>query len=275
MCCKLTNYFVNFVQNFNFPLYSLRRFHSPDVNHNIHRSFILEVLRDGLKTGSDFHVLITNHIFKALLGFYGSPITTRERNIQILTVINAAAKIPKSANLMVDVIGILPWLNSVVDNTEFFQFDYLDILCTIFNNLYNSIMVMRHEIGENEVNSIETQLMHLLYKMCPILSERIAEVSFVRYLNVFKAIALKLNRLKFLSEANLDHLIRCMSGYVSTDFTYDCHFLKNNETAYKHSERKYEYNRRLRETSILTEQQIFTLSAMREIIIGWHQSNEN
>ncbi|XP_031625508.1 uncharacterized protein LOC116342147 [Contarinia nasturtii] len=247
-------------------------FHSPDVNHSIHRSFILDVLRDGLKTSNDFKVLISNHIFKALLGYYGCPTTTRERNIQILTVINATAKIPKSAKLLIDIVGILPWLSNVVDNIEFFQFDFLDILCTILNNLYNSVIINRIEYGSNTVNSIEIQMMNILVKICPNLSQRIAEISFVRYLNVLKSIALKDNRCRFLSEENITHLIKCMGGYVSADLVWDCNFVMENTQAYLHAERKLEYNRKLREFGNLNEQSIFILSSLREIIVCWQNA---
>lgn len=247
-------------------------FHSPDVNHSIHRNFILDVLRDGLKTNLDFNVLIANHIFKALFGYYGSPATTRERNIQILTVVNAAVKIPKSAKLMIDVVGLLPWLSWVIDNVEFFQFDFLYILCTILNNLHNSVIVNRDEYGLNGVNSIETQLMQLLFKICPNLSSRVAEVSFVRYLNVLRNILLKGQRSKFLSEENLKHLIKCTFGYVDGGLIWDSSFLMENPMAVRHCERKYEYNRRLREQGDVNEQTIFILSSLREVIISWQQN---
>lgn len=253
-------------------------FHSPDVNHNIHRSFILDVLRDGLKTSNDFNVLISNHIFKALLGFYATPTTTRERNIQILTVVNAAAKIPKSAKHLIDMVGILPWLSNVADNVEFFQFDFLDILCTILNNLYNSVAVNRDEYGATTVNSIEIQMLLILLKIGPNLSQRIAEVSFVRYVNLLKSIAVKSNRCKFLNEDNIQHLLKCMSGYVSADLAWDCNFLMENAHAHQTTERKFEYNRRLREQDNggnLNESTIFIVSALREIIICWQNAKHS
>lgn len=247
-------------------------FHSPDINHNIHRCFILDVLRDGLKTNNDFNILISNHIFKALLGYYGSTTTTRERNIQILTVVNAAAKIPKSTKHLIDIVGILPWLSNVVDNVEFFQFDFLDILCTILNNLYNSVTVNRDEYGMNTLNSIEIQMLQILLKICPNLSQRITEISFVRYLNVLKSITLKCNRCKFLSKDNVTHLLKCSVGYVNVDLTWDCNFLMDNEQSHQNSERKFEYNRKLRDMENLSENSIFILSSLREIIIYWKNS---
>lgn len=250
-------------------------FHSPDVNHSIHRSFILDVLRDGLKTSLDFHILIANHIFKALFGYFGSTVTQRERNIQILTVTNAAVKIPKVAKLMIDVIGIIPWLSKVIDNVEFFQFDFLDILCTLINNLYNSIIINRNEYGPNVINNVENQLLPLLFKISPNLSSRIADVSFVRYLNVLKNISLKAQRTKFLNENNVNHLIRCASGFVNPDLTWDFKLLMENPTAHSYCERKFDYIRKLRDIGIVDRQTIFILSSLREIIISWQQNKHS
>lgn len=249
-------------------------FHSPDVNHMIYRRFILDVLRDGLKCGPDFFVLISNHIFKALLGYYGCPATNRDRNIQILEVVNAGAKIPKSAKLLIDVIGILPWLSHVCDNIEFFQFDFLDILCTIINNLYNSIAIQRHEYGSRVFASIEQQMLTILLKIAPNLSSRIAESSFVRFLNVMKSIALKHNRCKFIGRDIVVHLIKCLSGFVNADHIWDCNFLMEHPQAYQCAERKFEYIRKLRDQSNFggDEESIFMVSSVREIIIEFHSS---
>lgn len=244
-------------------------FHSPDVNHQLHRSFILDVLRDGLKSNHDFNVLQANHIFKALLGYYGSATTTRERNIQILTVINAAIKIPKSAKHMIDVIGILPWLSSAIDNIEFFQFDFIDVLCTILNNLYNSLAINRLEYGPSTLNSIETQMLQLLLKLLPNLSQRVADVSLVRYVNVLRAIVVQGSRTQFLTSDHINHLSKCTAGFVRADLIWDFDNLIGSATAYRHCERKAIYNQWLRDTVGLGEQLVFIMSSIREIIVRW------
>lgn len=246
-------------------------FHSPDVNHMIYRRFILDILRDGLKCAPDFFVLISNHIFKALFGYYSCPATIRDRNIQILEIVNAAAKIPKSARLLIDVVGLLPWLSQICDNIEFYQFDFLDVLCTILNNLYHSIAVQRHEYGQNAFASFEQQVLAILLKIAPNLSSRVAEKSFVRFLNVLKMVALKNDRLKYVSGDTVAHLIKCLGGFVNAHHIWDCNFLMEHQKAHQCADRKFEYIRKLRELSDLhgNEETIFMISSLREIIIGW------
>lgn len=249
-------------------------FHSPDVNHNTHRSFVLEVLRDGTKCSSDFTILMTGNIFKALLGFYGSPMTTREKSLQILTVVNAAVKIPKSTKLMIELVGILPWLSSVTDNIEFFQFDIIDMLCTIINNLYYSVVVNQQDYTSNNIEDIKLRCLNLLLKICPNLSTRIAEISFVRYLNVLEKVTAKSNRIKFLTDENIKHLIKCTAGYVNEQMIWDCNFIMEKNDAYKYCDTKYNYIRKLRE-SALSEQVVFILSNLRELIINWTHYQQN
>lgn len=248
-------------------------FHSPDVNHHIHRGFILDVLRDGLKTSHDYHVLQANHTFKALLGYYGSATTTRDRNIQILTVINAAAKIPKSARLMIDMVGVLPWLSAAIDNIEFFQFDFIDLLCTILNNLYNSLAINRAEYGPNAVNSIEVQVLQLLLKLLPNLSQRIADVSFARFVNVLRAVVGQGGRAQYLTPDHINHLAKCMGAFVSADLLWDFDNLIGSDTAYRHAERKSAYNQRLRDAAGLAEPLVFVMSSVRDVIVRWKHAH--
>lgn len=249
-------------------------FQSPDVNHNAHRAFILDVLRDGTKYSGDFTVLLTGNIFKALLGYYASPMSSRDKNLQILTVVNAAVKIPKSSKAMIDLVGILPWLSAVIDNVEFFQFDLLDILCTIVSNLYYSVKANHADFTKASLSEIELRCLDLLLKMCPKLSTRIAEVSFVRFLNILEKVVNGTDRIHFVSEADLDHLIRCSSGFVSEQLIWDCRFIRETTDAYKYSERKLAHLRKLHETDGISDSGLFIVSTLRTLTINWRQATK-
>lgn len=249
-------------------------FQSPDVNHNAHRAFILDVLRDGTKYSGDFTVLLSGNIFKALLGFYASPMSTRDKNLQILTVVNAAVKIPKASKAMIDLVGIIPWLSTVIDNVEFFQFDLIDILCTIVSNLHYSTKANRGDFTQSTHNDIELRLLNLLLKLCPKLSTRVAEVSLVRFLNILSKVVDGTQRMHFVSEANLDHLIKCASGFVSETLVWDCTFIKETSNAHKYSERKLGHLRKLHETGGVSDSGRFIVSTLRELTINWTQVSQ-
>lgn len=276
--------FLLFQNEYNFlvvPEFNLL-FNSPDVNHIANRHFMLDVLRDGIKCGSDFTILMSSNIFKAVLGFYGTPMATRDTNLLVLTVLNVSAKIPKSAKVLVQSVGVLPWLSHVIDNVEFFQFDIIDGLCNILNNLFYSFRYIRAEYGN--ALDVELRLFNLLLKLCPQLSTRTTHATFAKYLNVLAKVAVGQSR--FISEANLDHLIRCARVHLKTvspvagtgglaqqqlQQTSDLTFVKQSDQQY--AEGRFAYVRSLRAQG-MTEQDVFVDSNLREIILHWLRTKE-
>lgn len=260
----LSNYLL-FQKSYNFlavPEFNVL-FNSPDPAHITHRHFILEVLRDGVKCGSDFTILMTENIFKALFGFYNSPMATRDTNLLILTVINVAVKIPKSTKVMIESVGLLPWLSAIIDNVDFFQFDIIDGICNILNNVYYSLRFNHQEY--RNIRDIEIRLFNCALKLCPELSTRTSQSSLGKYLNVLKNTGNEL--LHMISESNLDHLIKCARVHVKVETTVcNMSFIKKSNAKYADS--KYSYVKQLRSLD-LSESEIFICSILREIILNW------
>lgn len=242
-------------------------FNSSDINHSTHRHFMLEVLRDGIKCGSDFTILMAASTFKAVLGFYNSPMATRETNLLILTVINASVKIPKSAKVMIETVGILPWLSTVIDNVDFFKFDIIDGICSIINNLWYSIRFNIQEYGTAGIKDIDQRLFNLLLKLCPQLSTRTSQSSFAKYLNVLAHVTTDNGHL--ISETNLDHLIKCARTHIKSSNSAICDiaFVKQSNESFCDS--KYSYVRRLRAIGGPDESVIFIDATLRELIVDW------
>lgn len=267
----LSNYLL-FQNDYNFlvvPEFNVL-FNSSDVNHIVNRHFMLEVLRDGIKCGSDFTILMASNIFKAVLGFYGTPMASRDTNLLVLTVINVSVKIPKSAKVLVQSVGLLPWLSNVIDNVEFFQFDIIDGVCHILNNLFYSFRYIRKEFGNP--HDVELRLFNLLMKLCPQLSTRTTQPTFSRYLNVLAKVSVGQSR--FISETNLDHLIRCAQVHLKTaagvEHTNDLSFVKQSNEQF--AEGRFSYVRSLRAQG-MTEEVVFIDSNLREIILQWLRVN--
>lgn len=241
-------------------------FQSPDVNSVIHRHFILEVLRDGLKCGSDFTVLLSMNIFKALLGFYDSPMTTRDTNLLILTVINAAVKIPKSTQIMVDNVGLLPWLSATIDNIDFFQFDVIDGICSIISNVWYS-MKFNSFADNGRIDEIEQRILCLLLKLGDKLSSRIVESSYAKYLNILMQVTRLCNRSRFVGEklvATLVELAKVHTKCDSADIDYK-------QASVLYWESSFVFVARLRDVG-LDENLTFIAAATREIVVSWLKS---
>lgn len=241
-------------------------FNSSDVNHVTYRHFILGVIRDGIKCGSDFTLLISQNIFKAILGFYNTPMATLETNLLILRVLNVAVKIPKSNKILIEKIGLLPWLNAVVDNVDFFQFDIIDGLCSVFNSLWFSVKFDQREY--NNVNEIELRLFSILLKLIPNLSTRTDRMALAKFLNVF--VRLIKGNFSFITESNIDHLISCAKVHI-TENILNLSFIKNSDEMY--CENRISYAKQLREMGV-NETVSFIEVTMREIIIGWLKSKK-
>lgn len=263
----LSNY-ITLQNTFNFldvPEFNVL-FNSSDVNHVTYRNFMLGVIRDGIKCGSDFTLLISQSIFKAILGFYNTPMSTLETNLLILRVINVAVKIPKSNKILLEKIGLLAWLNTVVDNLEFFQFDIIDGLCSVFNSVWFSIKYDQREY--DNVNEIELRLFSILLKLLPNLSTRTDCMAFAKFLNVF--VRLIKGNFSFITESNIDHLISCAKVHL-TDHVLDLNFIKDSDETY--CENRVLYVRQLRELEV-NETVRFIDVTMREIITGWLKSKK-
>lgn len=241
-------------------------FNSSDVKHVTYRHFMLGILRDGIKCGSDFTLLISHSIFKAILGFYNTPMATLETNLLILRIINVAVKIPKSNKILIEKIGLLPWLNAVVDNVEFFQFDIIDGLCSVFNSIWFSIRFDQREY--DNVNDIELRLFNILLKLIPSLSTRTDCMAFAKFLNVFARL-IKGN-FNFITESNIDHLISCAKVHI-TENILNLSFVKESDEMY--CENRVPYVRQLREMGV-NETVLFIEVTMREIILGWLRSKK-
>ncbi|KAJ6645200.1 Nucleolar pre-ribosomal-associated protein 1 [Pseudolycoriella hygida] len=236
-------------------------FNSSDVNHVTYRHFILGVICDGIKCGNDFTLLMSQNIFKAILGFYNTPMATRETNLLILRIINVATKIPKSTKILIEKVGLLPWLSGVVDNVEFFQFDIIDGLCSIFNSVWYSVKFNQNEY--TNVSEIEIRLLNILLKLIPNISTRTECAALAKFLNVFSRVIQ--GNFALITESNLDHLINCGKVH-STDNVLNLGFIKDSDETY--AENRISYVKHLRELGV-KEKVLFIDFTMREIIIGW------
>lgn len=59
----------------------LQLYHSSEIHHQIHRHWILEVIRDGLRTNNDIDVALKCVLFKMLLDFYFSSLADKKSKV--------------------------------------------------------------------------------------------------------------------------------------------------------------------------------------------------
>ncbi|XP_049802238.1 nucleolar pre-ribosomal-associated protein 1 [Schistocerca nitens] len=90
-------------------------FHSSDLQHSIHRQWILEVIRDGLKSPQDIELCFKCVLFKLLLDYYFSILADTETKVLIVSVLESALKVPGAAKLLTNSYSVIVWLMAAVD----------------------------------------------------------------------------------------------------------------------------------------------------------------
>lgn len=90
--------------------------HSSDINYKEHRIFILELLRDGLRTEKDLTDFMRSMAFKLFSELYSSSVSDMETNLLILDVLKAVCKIPVGTKMLIENQSLLAQLYSSVNN---------------------------------------------------------------------------------------------------------------------------------------------------------------
>ncbi|KAL0119887.1 hypothetical protein PUN28_007960 [Cardiocondyla obscurior] len=124
----------------------LQLLHSSHVEHNVHRHWILENIRDGIKDENDVNVAMKCMLFKILLDFYICALPDVKTKKLILEVIASATRIPKASLLLVRGYGMLPWLYEIVNHLDIFETE-IRIIITIIENLQNTLDTSTKDIS--------------------------------------------------------------------------------------------------------------------------------
>ncbi|XP_052873118.1 uncharacterized protein LOC128278429 [Anopheles cruzii] len=172
-------------------------FHSADVKHNVHRSFMLATIQHGLRTHDDFVVLRGSPIVRVMMTFYASPLSNRELNILILNSLNALAKIPRSCEVLVNSLGFVSWIHERIDTIESFQFDTIEAFLGMLTNCWYSMQTIAIDqraakgaaVGSQKAHRSATVPFHrsvliATLKLLPLLSTRSSSQTLIRFLHL-------------------------------------------------------------------------------------------
>ncbi|XP_017877569.1 nucleolar pre-ribosomal-associated protein 1 [Ceratina calcarata] len=117
----------------------LQLFHSSDVQHKAHRNWILENIRDGIKTESELNVAFKCVLFKMLLDFYSCILSDLNTKRLILEIIDAVLEITKAATLLMEHHGLLPWLLEVAGNLNKHDSRSIELVVKIMDKLLKTM----------------------------------------------------------------------------------------------------------------------------------------
>uniref|UniRef100_A0A1A9VB34 Nucleolar pre-ribosomal-associated protein 1 n=1 Tax=Glossina austeni TaxID=7395 RepID=A0A1A9VB34_GLOAU len=209
---QLTMY-LRLKQSFNFqciPEFNVL-FYSSEVEHQEYRRFILEIIVYGVKCNSDLFLLISTNTLKVLMAFYNAPMSTLDLNLLILALFSTCAKIPSASKLLIENVGLLPWLSTIVQSIEFYQFDVIEGVICILNNLWYSLKVQQREF--HNFLYLQKEIHKIIIQLLPFLSSRISLSRFAKLMNIMSKTANEKVQYLTLSAKNLQQLLVCAEKY--------------------------------------------------------------
>nr|XP_012144425.1 PREDICTED: nucleolar pre-ribosomal-associated protein 1 [Megachile rotundata] len=159
----------------------LQLFHSSDVKHKVHRCWILENIRDGMKTETDLDVAFKCTLFKMLLDFYTCNLSDSDAKILILEVINVTLKIAKASTLLIEGHGLLPWLLGITTDLYKQETRHIELIVEITNKLLNTILSTK-----GNTNHFKIMLLNVILNLQLHLSKDIKITTFTLYVNILQ-----------------------------------------------------------------------------------------
>lgn len=209
---KPLTFYMRLKNTFNFqciPEFNVL-FYSAEIEHNTFRQFIIDIIRNGIKTSSDLFLLVSTLTFKVLMGFYGCAISTLEINLLILSLFSTCVKIPASTDIMINTVGILPWLSSIIIKLEFHQFDVIEGVISILNNLWYATKANAAN-HPHDYDHIQSQIHRLVLRLLPHLSGRIEVSHLTKLLNILNKTAN--GQYEAINADQLNMLISCVNKH--------------------------------------------------------------
>uniref|UniRef100_A0A1A9W0Y5 Nucleolar pre-ribosomal-associated protein 1 n=1 Tax=Glossina brevipalpis TaxID=37001 RepID=A0A1A9W0Y5_9MUSC len=186
-------------------------FYSSEVEHQEYRRFIMEIILYGVKCNSDLFLLISTNTFKVLMAFYNAPMSTLDLNLLILALFSTCTKIPSASKLLIENVGILSWLSTIVQTMEFHQFDIIEGLICILNNLWYSLKVQQREF--HNFLYLEKEIHKIIIQLLPLISLRISLPRFAKLMNIMYKTAHEKSQYLALSLKDLQQLLLCAEKY--------------------------------------------------------------
>ncbi|KOC67633.1 Nucleolar pre-ribosomal-associated protein 1 [Habropoda laboriosa] len=163
----------------------LQLFHSSDVEYKEHRYWILENIRDGMKTESELDIAFKCVLFKMLLDFYISTLSDANTKKLILEVIDVTLKITKGSVFLIEGHGLLPWLFEVARNSYKYGVQYIELIVKIMDKILNIILNIKGD-------TVHYKLMLLNVALClkSHLVKNIKIGTFTLYINILQTLLL-------------------------------------------------------------------------------------
>ncbi|PNF27543.1 hypothetical protein B7P43_G02879 [Cryptotermes secundus] len=161
----------------------------------MYRLWILQIIRDGMKSDLDFQISQRCVVFKLLLSFYSSVLADDDTKKLILEVIESTVKIPTPAELLVTTYGLLSWLHQTI--RQFSQDDTILISTTIdIISSFQTILLNSSELKDGKkvkkkssmIQHLPHHILLLMLDLLPKLGSKLAVSDLRKYLHMMQAV---------------------------------------------------------------------------------------
>ncbi|KAI4474508.1 hypothetical protein M0804_014813 [Polistes exclamans] len=180
----------------------LQLFHSSDVNHKEHRHWILETIRDGIKTEKDVEIACKCMLYKMLLDFSNSLLSDTKTKKLILEVIESSTKIPKSCLLLIRGYGLLCWLTETVLRLKNCDAQWVTLIIDIVSNILKTVLGVKKEYDFYKV-----LLLKILLSLRKHLTLGISICSFEQYLNLLQTLLVSNDFKNIISKEDMESIV--------------------------------------------------------------------
>ncbi|OAD59845.1 Nucleolar pre-ribosomal-associated protein 1 [Eufriesea mexicana] len=124
----------------------LQFLYSSDMQYITYRHWILENIRDSMKTETEVDIAFKCVLFKMLLDFYISTLSDSHTKKLILEILNATLKIRKASILFIENYGLFPWLLEITNNLQQHEVQHTEVIVKIMDKLLNSVLHIKGDI---------------------------------------------------------------------------------------------------------------------------------
>ncbi|XP_015124059.1 nucleolar pre-ribosomal-associated protein 1 [Diachasma alloeum] len=207
----------------------LTLFNSSDINHKVQRHWILEVIRDGLKTDLEMQISSKCFLFRTLFYVHGSILADPSTKILILQIINSAVKISK-AGIFCRNSGLLVWLSEVADGLNVRDIEGIELIVNIVKNLPDTLL------NCNDKDShMQFMLLDVLKTLIPKLSITMKMSSYSKLLRSLRDILQNKLLCEMIHKNQIQHLIEVSKNIIGdveecTEILgHECEFITKKE----------------------------------------------
>ncbi|XP_058796890.1 nucleolar pre-ribosomal-associated protein 1 [Phymastichus coffea] len=187
----------------------LQLYHSSEIHYQIHRHWILEVIRDGLKTNNDIDVALKCVLFKMLFDFYFSSIADKKTKDLILQIVKSATLLTKLCTILINGYSLLPWLVNVTKILKTGDAIAIKHIVEIINNIINTFKETKtREVHHNLL------LIKILLSLKNNFNQDLTEECFQSFINLMNQTITNRTISKALTKDDLKGLIDFSKVFV-------------------------------------------------------------